>query len=81
MSPSFSFEKKIKQFKHSKKTYEALDFLLWSWKTKLSREWYPYLLRLKHDLQIFDKRLSFNRVLKTQTNPIQHVLKKRRSLK
>ena len=46
MSPSFSFEKKIKQFKHSKKTYEAIDFLLWCWKTKISREWYPYLLRL-----------------------------------
>ena len=81
MSPSFSFEKKIKQFKHSKKTYEAIDFLLWCWKTNLSREWYPYLLRLKHDLQIFDKRLSFNRVLKTQTNPIQNVLKYRRDLK
>ena len=33
----------------------------------MSREWYPYLLNFKHDLQIFDKRLSFNRILKTQT--------------
>ena len=78
MSPSFTFEKKIKQFKHSKKTYEALDFLLWRWKTKISREWYPYLLNFKHDLQILDKRLSFNRILKTQTHPAQHVLKHRR---
>ena len=81
MSPNFSFEKKMKQFEHSEKTYKAIDFLLWCWKTKLSREWYPYLLRLKHDLQIFDKRLSFSRVLKTQTNPIQNILKQRRNLK
>ncbi len=78
MSPSFSFEKRIKQFKYSEETYKALDFLLWRWKTKISREWYPYLLNFKHDLQIFEKRLSFNRVLKTQTHPIQNVLKHRR---
>jgi len=81
MSPGFTFEKKIKTFKYSENTYKALDFLLWQWKTKISREWYPYLLNLKHDLQIFDKSLSFNRVLKTQTNPIQKVLKYRRNLK
>ena len=78
MSPSFTFENKTKQFKHSKETYEALDFLLWRWKTRISREWYPYLLKFKHDLQILDKRLSFNRILKTQTQPTQHVLKHRR---
>ena len=81
LSPGFTFEKKIKTFKYSESTYKALDFLLWQWKTKMSREWYPYLLNLKHDLQIFDKSLSFNRVLKTQTNPIQKVLKYRRNLK
>ena len=81
LKPSFTFEKKIKTFKYSENTYKALDILLWQWKTKMSREWYPYLLNLKHDLQIFDKRLSFNRVLKTQTNPIQNVLKYRRNLK
>ena len=81
LSPNFTFEKNIKTFKYSKDTYEVLDILLWKWKTKMSREWYPYLLNLKHDLQIFDKSLSFNRVLKTQTNPIQNVLKYRRNLK
>ena len=80
-SPSFTFEKKIKSLKFSENEYKALDTLLWKWKTKISREWYPYLLNLKHDLQILDKRLSFNRVLKTQTNPIQNVLKYRRNLK
>ena len=81
LKPSFTFEKKIKTFKYSENTYKALDILLWQWKTKMSREWYPYLLNLKHDLQIFDKSLSFNKVLKTQTNPIQKVLKYRRNLK
>ena len=81
LSPSFTFEKKIKTFKYSEETYKVLDILLWQWKTKMSREWYPYLLNFKHDLQIFDKRLSFNRVLKTQTSPIQNVLKYRRNLK
>ena len=81
LSPNFTFEKKIKTFKYSEDTYEVLDILLWKWKSKMSREWYPYLLNLKHDLQIFDKSLSFNRVLKTQTNPIQNVLKYRRNLK
>ena len=81
LSPSLTFEKTIKPFKYSEETYKSLDILLWQWKTKLSREWYPYLLNLKHDLQIFDKTLSLNRVLKTQTNPIQNVLKYRRNLK
>ena len=81
LKPSFTFEKKIKTFKYSENTYKALDILLWQWKTKMSREWYPYLLNLKHDLQIFDKSLNFNRVLKTQTNPIQNILKYRRNLK
>ena len=78
LSPNFSFENEVNQFEHSEETYEVLDFLLWRWKTKISREWYPYLLNFKHDLQILDKSLSFNRILKTQTYPIQHVLKHRR---
>ena len=81
LKPSFTFERKIKTPKYSENTYKSLDILLWQWKTKISREWYPYLLNLKHDLQIFDKSLSLNRVLKTQTIPIQNVLKYRRNLK
>ena len=48
-----------------------IDNLLWRWKSPLSREWYPYLLNLKHDLQILNNELTFNRILKTQTNPLQ----------
>ena len=29
-----------------------LDFLLWKWKSDLAREWYPYILNLKQDLQV-----------------------------
>ena len=81
LEPNFTFEDQPKTFQYSNKTYEALDFLLWRWKTKMSREWYTYVLNFKHDLQIFDKRLSFNRILKTQTYPFQNVLKYRRDLK
>ena len=47
----------------------------------LSREWYPFLLNFKHDLQILDNTLPLNRILKTQTNPMQLVLLNRRKLK
>ena len=78
LSPNFSFENTIKPLKYNDKLYESLDFLLWKWKTCISREWYPYLLNFKHDLQILNKELSFNRILKTQTNPMQNILKNRR---
>ena len=45
---------------------------------ELSREWYTYLLNLKHDLQISNNELSINRILKTQTNPLQMVLLERK---
>ena len=81
LRPNFTYETKQTQLKTNKNVYKHLDILLWKWKSNLSLEWYSYLLNLKHDLQIFDKSLSFNRVLKTQTNPIQNVLKYRRNLK
>lgn len=80
LSPNFTNEKKIKPIKFSNSAYNSLDFLLWKWKNALSREWYPYLLNLKHDLQILDKKLSLNRIIKTQTNPLQNVLINRKEL-
>ena len=47
-----------------------LDDLLWKWKSPLSREWYPFLLGLKHDLQLFQKELTSERIIKTQTKPL-----------
>ncbi|MDC1194807.1 protein O-GlcNAcase [Pseudomonadota bacterium] len=52
------------------KHIEALDFLLWKWKGELSREWYPYLFGLKHDLQLKLNILTSERLIKTQNTPL-----------
>ena len=62
--------------KFDNQTLKKLDYLLWQWKSDLSREWYQYLLNFKHDLQILNNDLSLNRILKTQTNPMQMTLVK-----
>lgn len=53
---------------------DALDTLLWRWKTPLSREWYPWLYGLRHDLLLADGALPRERVLKTQTPPLARAL-------
>ena len=59
------------------KHLEALDFLLWKWKGELSREWYPYLFSLKHDLELKLNILSSERLIKTQTTPLsEYIIKK-----
>ena len=74
-SPATNNDKKIIPIKYKKEIIHILD-QLWEWKTELSREWYPYLLMLKQDVQIFSNDLSFKRILKTQTHPIQKILLK-----
>ena len=55
---------------------ESLDILLWKWKSNLSREWYPFIFGLKHDLQIYKKILTNERTIKTQTAPLsEHLIK------
>lgn len=54
--------------------FEALDLLLWKWKGELSREWYPFIFGLKHDLQIHKNLLTSERILKTQTAPLSKFL-------
>ena len=76
LSPNLTSDRKVKNIKFDKKLYDYIDKLLWDWKSDLSREWYPYLLNFKHDLQILNKELSFNRILKTQTIPLQKKLTK-----
>ena len=68
--PSLSSDKKIVKLKVDINIIDKIDKLLWKWKTPLSREWYPYLLSLKQDLQILNDQLPLNRILKTQSNPI-----------
>ena len=57
LSPNFSNQKKLKDFKYHLSSNQFLDYLLWNWKNELSREWYSYLLNLKHDLQISNNEL------------------------
>ena len=40
---------------------DAIDELLWRWKSPLSLEWYPYLLGLKQDLLLLFNKVSSNR--------------------
>ncbi len=53
----------------------AIEFLLWKWKSPLSREWYPYLFGLKHDLLISTGELPDRRIQKTQLAPLAMRLK------
>ena len=70
MNPSTQF------LKIKKQDLDALDFLLWKWKGELSREWYPYLFGLKHDLQINQKLLTSERIIKSQTIPLSEFVNK-----
>ena len=52
----------------------ALDELQWRWKSALSREWYPHLFGLRHDLLLAAGRQPALRVRKTQSAPLARVL-------
>ena len=52
----------------------ALEQLLWQWKSPIAREWYPYLMGLKHDLSIAEGKLSELRIRKTQNSPLAKLL-------
>lgn len=67
LKPDFSDSSKFTTFQVDEKIFEYLDCLLWKWKSPLSREWYPYILGLKHDLQILQNKFTKERIIKTQT--------------
>ena len=53
----------------------ALEVLLWSWKSPLQREWYPFLMGLKHDILMQNGALPALRITKTQTPVLaSHIL-------
>lgn len=81
LSPNFTNENNLKIIPQTKNTIKSIDYLLWNWKSPLALEWYPFLFNLKHDLQILNNQLSFNRILKTQTNPMQIKLLMDKNLK
>ncbi len=60
------------------KEIEALDFLLWKWKTPLSREWYQYFLILKQDLQLYKGEMNSNRIKKVFPIPLYEAIMKRK---
>ena len=78
--PTFSNEQEINQLHFDEEVINNIDFLLWNWKTNLAREWYPFLLRLKQDLQIFSGEMTFNRIMKSQTFPIQNIIFNRKAI-
>ena len=55
---------------------DAVDQLLWQWKSPLQREWYPVLMGLKQDLLIADRHLPDERIIKTQTAPLSGAIVK-----
>jgi hyaluronoglucosaminidase len=57
-----------------KAAFDAIETLLWRWKTPLAREWYPFLFGLKHDLLIASGELPALRIAKTQTAPLRRRL-------
>ena len=52
----------------------AVDQLLWQWKSRLQREWYPVLMGLKQDLLIADQQMLDERIAKTQSAALSGVL-------
>jgi len=77
LKPDFGNNPRLRKYSSSQKTITSLDFLLWKWKSPLSREWFPFLLGLKHDLQIIENSFSSERVIKTQTKALANYIIKR----
>lgn len=48
----------------------ALDELQWRWKSALSREWYPWLMALRHDLAVEAGAMAPVRIAKTRLAPL-----------
>ena len=60
--------------KNISKYIDAIDFLLWKWKSPLSREWYSFLFNLKNDLLIRYNMSNTKKILKTETLPLSQYL-------
>jgi len=73
-SPNYNGDLKSVNIEIKKTIFDSIEFMLWEWKSNVAIEWYPYLLGLKHDLQLNLKILPSNRILKTQTNPLSNML-------
>ena len=74
LRPDFGLNPSSQSLNIKKEDIEIIDFLLWKWNSELSREWYPYLFGLKQDLQINQKLLTSERIIKSQTIPLSEFL-------
>lgn len=73
-APVMADDADLTQPQATQATFEAIETLLWRWKTPLSREWYPFLFGLKHDLLIAAGELPPLRIAKTQTAAMSGLL-------
>jgi len=76
LKPDFGLNPSTQSINIKKEDLEIIDYLLWKWKGKLSREWYPFLFGLKQDLQINQKLLTSERLIKSQSIPLSEFLNK-----
>ncbi len=74
LSPDFGEKPKLKKIIPTSKNITTLDFLLWKWKTPLSREWFPFLFGLKHDILLLMNDFTTERIIKTQTKALAKYL-------
>ena len=57
---------------------DAIETLLWRWKSPLAREWYPFLFGLKHDSLMASGDLPAERIAKTQSSALyQHLMRRK----
>ena len=75
-NPNYNEELKETEIEVNKKVLYSIDIMLWEWKSKIALEWYPYLLGLKHDLQLKVGVLTSDRIIKTQTSALSSILLK-----
>jgi hyaluronoglucosaminidase len=76
LKPDFGLNPSTQSLKIKIEDIEKLDFLYVEMESELSREWYPYLFGLKQDLQINQKLLTSERIIKSQTIPLSEFLNK-----
>ena len=70
LKPDFGSNPPLMSCNATKKHLDAIEYLLWNWKTPLSREWYSFLFGLKHDINIYLNKFTTERLVKTQTLPL-----------
>ncbi len=74
LKPNFGDNPILNKATISKKFLISLDYLIWKWKSPLSREWYPFLLGLKQDVKILMNDFTTERIIKTQTKALANYL-------